>query len=200
METLILAVLVIATFMIVCRFVLVVGKLLVAALLAAVGGALGCGFMGALLALAAVAVGAEVVETNTIVGVCAVVGGIFGVKEHFLPTKKSGSKNKVFSSTSTSPVSTYNFESLPELESPAGYVYVIEDKDRPGMYKIGRTKNPKRRLQQITSNTGSELDYLRLIRANDAKREEKRLHQQYGYSRRAGEWFKLSDSEAKNIR
>ena len=38
---------------------------------------------------------------------------------------------------------------LPVLPHPAGYVYVIQDVEFSGLYKIGRTNHPARRLPEI---------------------------------------------------
>ena len=170
------------------------------ALSGAVSGALGCGILGVIAAVIVSLVGVESVALGSIAAPCAAVGAILGAVLVFVPERFLESSPSKSNYEFETPVSTYGYENLPELEAPAGYVYVIEDKDRPGIYKIGQTTNPKRRKQQITSNTGSKLEFVKLIRSNNAQRTEKRLHQRYGDSRIAGEWFKLMDSEARSIR
>ena len=97
-------------------------------------------------------------------------------------------------------VSVKNYQNLPKLENPAGYVYVIKD-NRYHKFKIGRTINPKSRLRDIQRNEVGQLEYIHLVRTEDAKATEKNLHERYAKFRirKDREWFELGESQLQDI-
>ena len=94
-----------------------------------------------------------------------------------------------------------NYETLPKLQGRAGYVYIIQDIEVSYRYKIGRTNNPQRRIDM---EFGVELPFkiklVHLLQTDDAVAVENDLHQRYAKNRKRGEWFKLSDSQLREIR
>jgi hypothetical protein len=75
------------------------------------------------------------------------------------------------------------------------YVYIIKnDKNK---YKIGRSKNPSKRLKQLQTGNNSKL-YLIATALGDIHLE-KRLHKMFFYSREVGEWFNLSEDTLKAL-
>lgn len=71
-----------------------------------------------------------------------------------------------------------------------GYIYVIYVGD--GLYKIGKTANLERRLNEL-----SEERVVRLIRAENITKLENQLHKQFSNKRitSSQELFKLNDSD-----
>ncbi|MCY3780111.1 MAG: GIY-YIG nuclease family protein [Chloroflexi bacterium] len=88
---------------------------------------------------------------------------------------------------------------LPALPHPAGYVYVIQDVEFSGFYKIGRTSSPARRLNEIRNILPGESDVVAIIDAEDAPALEWQLHQRYAENRKRGEWFELSGAQIREI-
>ena len=79
-----------------------------------------------------------------------------------------------------------------------GCVYVILA-EKTGLYKIGHTDNPDRRLKQLQRNSPDILDYAITISTDDALTKEKRLHEKYADKRVNGEWFKLTPEDVQSI-
>ncbi len=93
-----------------------------------------------------------------------------------------------------------NYERLPRLEPPAGYVYVIQDVDFSRRYKIGRTNHPYRRLNKFEVTLPFETKVVHIFRTNDATRLEYYLHQRFANHRARGEWFDLDDAQLRTLR
>ena len=93
-----------------------------------------------------------------------------------------------------------NYERLPRLEAPAGYVYVIQDVDFSARYKIGRTNHPYRRLNKFEVTLPFETRVVHIFRTNDAKRLEYYFHQRFANHRARGEWFDLDDAQLRTLR
>lgn len=84
-----------------------------------------------------------------------------------------------------------------------GFVYMITDTTRYGYYKIGKSKEPERRLTE--ANCFSPFKSFKLVRmyfSQDALRLESQLHKYFAEDRVSGEWFHSSieefDTFAKN--
>lgn len=98
----------------------------------------------------------------------------------------------------------HNYEHLPSLRGPAGYVYVIRDKNS-GNYKIGYTRrNPKCRIEELSVTMSGEprnLEYVHIIKTDDAERTEKYWHDQFDNVRIRPdwEWFRLNRSQLQQI-
>ncbi len=78
------------------------------------------------------------------------------------------------------------------------YVYLI--KFPTGEYKIGRTTDPKHRLQNLYSSLPFKLEYAALIKTNNMAVLEKQLHERFWSKRIRGEWFKLSTEDVDYIK
>ena len=92
-----------------------------------------------------------------------------------------------------------NYQSLSKGTHPKGYVYLIQDTNNPGRYKIGRTINPVQRLQQIQRGEAGKLHYHFIRQTDNAPALERALHQKFASSRMQGEWFSLSGRQIREI-
>jgi|GEM_PF-5983736 len=97
-------------------------------------------------------------------------------------------------------VSASDYESLPKLDAPAGYVYIFKDIEVSQRYKIGRTNHPKRRLNKFGVELPFETAVIHILQTDDAVATEKYLHEQYAPQRKRGEWFDLTDTQLNEIR
>jgi hypothetical protein len=73
-------------------------------------------------------------------------------------------------------------------------VYIIQSGDT-GKYKIGITRNIKRRLTQISTGNPNDLKLEYFVSTKHYKSLEKRFHQIFNLSRIKGEWFSFSKDE-----
>ena len=88
---------------------------------------------------------------------------------------------------------------LPPKVHPAGYVYVIQDIDISMFYKIGRTINPKDRLNKFAVELPFATEIVAIVATDDAPTLEWQLQQRYADSRKRGEWFDLSRDQVREI-
>ena len=88
---------------------------------------------------------------------------------------------------------------LPTLTPPAGYVYVIQEIEYSKLYKIGRTNNPGRRLNEIRAILPGQSDIVAILKTEDAATLEWQLHQRYAENRKNGEWFALDRPQVREI-
>lgn len=88
---------------------------------------------------------------------------------------------------------------LPKLPHPAGYIYVIQDTEYSKLYKIGRTVEPARRLNDIRNFLPGSSEIIAIVDTQDAPTLEWQLHQRYAERRKRGEWFALTDTEVREI-
>jgi hypothetical protein len=80
-----------------------------------------------------------------------------------------------------------------------GFVYLVGSDD--GMFcKIGRAKDVSKRLEQIKLQLPYKIKLLHTIRVSDSIWAESYLHRKYRHCRMNGEWFKLSDSDIRDIK
>ena len=86
----------------------------------------------------------------------------------------------------------HDYKYLPKSEHPAGFIYNISD-PISGLVKIGRTINPKQRMQKLQSEHGKQLRYSSLMKSDNAPKDERRLHKKYASRRKDGEWFDMSE-------
>ncbi len=93
-----------------------------------------------------------------------------------------------------------NYQNLPRLEAPAGYVYVIQDVSHTKQFKIGRTNHPSRRLNRFDVVLPIETTLVALLKSSDAAALEKRLHLRYGKNHTRGEWYDLTSDQLNAIR
>lgn len=98
-------------------------------------------------------------------------------------------------------VSSRNYKKLSKLEAPAGYVYVIKD-TKYLKYKIGFTIHPKQRIKDIQRSEAGKLEYVHIVRTDDARATESYLHDRYKKFRirKDREWFQLNNPQLQEIR
>ena len=84
-----------------------------------------------------------------------------------------------------------------------GYIYLIKNNDS-GLFKIGITKDLKRRFRQLETQSGCSL---RLVFAGlfldddtPVNETEKVLHNKYKDRKKIGEWFNLTREDILQIR
>lgn len=86
------------------------------------------------------------------------------------------------------------------LQDREGYIYLIHAQGTE-QYKIGRTNDVGRRLQELTATKGPfPLKLLEYVEVKDDVRAEKQLHRQFAQWRRHGEWFNLNKRQLKQVR
>jgi hypothetical protein len=72
-----------------------------------------------------------------------------------------------------------------------GFVYLFKCN---GLYKIGRSEDPKKRMQKMASAIMPfEIQKIHVIACDDAAAAERLLHRTFASKRKDGEWFDLSD-------
>jgi predicted GIY-YIG superfamily endonuclease len=74
------------------------------------------------------------------------------------------------------------------------YVYLIQSLE-DSRYKIGVSKHPKKRVQQLQTGNSSELKLIESYQSEFAYQIEKTLQRRYSYLKKEGEWFDLSIKE-----
>jgi len=71
------------------------------------------------------------------------------------------------------------------------YIYLIQSLEN-SYYKIGVSKHPQKRLQQLQTGNSSELKLIETYQSEYAHKIEKILQRRYSYLKKEGEWFDLS--------
>lgn len=69
-----------------------------------------------------------------------------------------------------------------------------------GYYKIGVSKNPKKRLKQLQTASSSKLTLINKYKSNRYSKIEKTLHRLYNHGSKIGEWFDLDIVEANKFK
>ena len=70
------------------------------------------------------------------------------------------------------------------------FVYLIQSVDN-GLYKIGISKNPKRRLAELQTGNGEKLKIIHLFETDHPITLETALHNRYLHISKRGEWFRF---------
>lgn len=83
-------------------------------------------------------------------------------------------------------------------------VYVLKNSSYPGMYKIGKTKNLKKRLTSLNCASPSPFEIVKVVRCFDEKqslRIEHKLHKRFrnNQCRSGREFFNLTNKEIVEI-
>lgn len=73
-------------------------------------------------------------------------------------------------------------------------IYLIKSLNE-GVYKIGVSKNPNKRLKALQTGNPSPVEILYLYETENAYKIEKSLHNRYSHFNTHGEWFELSIKE-----
>lgn len=74
------------------------------------------------------------------------------------------------------------------------YIYLIQNIET-SKYKIGISKNPKKRMKQLQTGSGEELILINQYKTENARKIEKILHRKYSLDNSIGEWFDISLKE-----
>jgi predicted GIY-YIG superfamily endonuclease len=74
------------------------------------------------------------------------------------------------------------------------YIYLIQSLEE-GYYKIGISKNPTKRLQQLQTGNASSLKLIDIYYTDFADKIERALQRRYAHLHKEGEWFDLSITE-----
>ena len=78
-----------------------------------------------------------------------------------------------------------------------GYVYLLLAKN--GLVKIGRSVNPRSRIDGIISTAPTHVGLYHLIQTHDMFGLERHLHLRFEESRHHGEWFRISDPDLEDL-
>lgn len=82
-------------------------------------------------------------------------------------------------------------------DTQPGYVYVMTHTNAPGLHKIGLTRNPQRREQQLG---GEDCRVIARVLVNDPEGLEEALHCVYDDVRiPQSEWFNLSPEQVETV-
>lgn len=87
-------------------------------------------------------------------------------------------------------------EHKPHKKQP-GYVYLLQSES--GLYKIGLTKDPRKRAKTFGVLLPFSVEFICLIKTEDMPVLEAELHQRYASKRLNGEWFRLSPEDVDYI-
>lgn len=77
-------------------------------------------------------------------------------------------------------------------------IYLIKSLNE-GVYKIGVSKDPNKRISQLQTGNSSPLEIMVLYESNNAYKIEKALHRRFYHLNEKGEWFNLSQNEAHSF-
>ena len=97
-------------------------------------------------------------------------------------------------------ISMYNYEYLPQLETPEGYVYFVQDVEVSKHYKIGRTTAPQTHLKRLSIDLPIKVKVIAILQTNNAPALEQELHHRYAAQRTQDGWFDLTDRQIQEIR
>jgi len=82
----------------------------------------------------------------------------------------------------------------------AGSVYVLAAQDGSGLYKIGLSTRPSRRVPEFSPKLPFETRLIACIATEDAISLEQALHTRFQEHRVRGEWFRLGEPDIAAIR
>lgn len=77
-----------------------------------------------------------------------------------------------------------------------GFVYLLMDSDKEGVYKIGVTKGSiENRIKKLQTGNSSEISICNYYETDMPYFLEKKLHDHYKGYNVSGEWYELSDED-----
>ena len=79
------------------------------------------------------------------------------------------------------------------------YIYLIQSLEE-GYYKIGVSKNPTKRIQQLQTGNSSPLKLIEVYQSEQADKVERILQRRYSHLNKEGEWFDLGISQEVNFK
>lgn len=86
----------------------------------------------------------------------------------------------------------------PPTPPEPGFVYLLQSPT--GYFKIGRTRNPERRISTLDVKLPFEIEVIALIPCPDMRQLERDLHERYADKRAGGEWFALTPEDVAYIK
>lgn len=80
------------------------------------------------------------------------------------------------------------------------YVYLIKN-NTTGNFKIGHSKDPEKRLKQLSTGSDAKLSLVHSLKCEKYKpyQVEKRIHRMFMLEKLKGEWYKLSPKAVQII-
>ncbi len=89
----------------------------------------------------------------------------------------------------------------PRNDHEPGFIYLIEAQGSNNLYKIGLTRNPDRRLQQLNSSQSPfHLNFIKVIQVQDMASSETTLHKQFSaYATDKNEWFQFTQGVLQQV-
>lgn len=85
------------------------------------------------------------------------------------------------------------------IQTAYGFVYLIHNATQ-STYKIGKSKDPVKRLSQLRTSSPDEIAIVCTIETSDMDRLEGELHQHFADKHIRGEWFRLTPSDVEYIK
>jgi hypothetical protein len=79
----------------------------------------------------------------------------------------------------------------------SSYVYAMKDADN--MVKIGRSRSPENRLEQLKSGSNQDLELLKVVEEPSDENYESRLHDEFSHCRDYGEWFDMFQADISRL-
>jgi type I site-specific restriction-modification system R (restriction) subunit len=79
------------------------------------------------------------------------------------------------------------------------YIYLIQSLEE-GYYKIGVSKNPSKRIEQLQTGNASKLKLIDTFQSKKADKVERILQRRYSHFHKNGEWFELSIGQEVSFR
>lgn len=76
-----------------------------------------------------------------------------------------------------------------------GCVYVLQDMDVTGWYKIGKTTQPARRIGHFDTMLPFQTRVVHIIETKNCDAVEAMMHRHFASKRRRAEWFELDDAD-----
>ena len=87
---------------------------------------------------------------------------------------------------------------MPDTSNKKGFCYIMSDESYPGFYKIGMSKNPKKREKTLLHDAPT-ITLFKILETDRMRATEKYIHKALEKNRVRGEWFKLTHNELETI-
>ena len=97
-------------------------------------------------------------------------------------------------------LSSEDYRQLPELNSPAGYLYIIRDGEKTNRHRFGIVDQPLTDLQKLKMETPFKIEVVALLECQNAEGFMQRLCQTFAKNREgSSNWYKLKRSDLRKI-
>ena len=95
---------------------------------------------------------------------------------------------------------TFDYNAFYNAKVDKYYTYIYIVKNNNDLCKIGLSKNPKKRIRNISTQTGQEINIVYISdKLYDGNNVESRIHGLYSNKRKLGEWFELDNKCINDI-